>query len=184
MVTLTSHEQLSPEATIRVLPDAWNKLRLRLLRKAGKVEYLIIPERHEDMRVHLHALVLARLGKKWWKDNARSSGMGYMAEDKPVYSPDGAGHYVGKYLAKQLVVNCWAKGFHRIRTSQGWPKLPLLPRNPDWEFDIVPEHTSVAEVFTNLRLSGYAVRQTDHREAWQLIETGELLTDNSILHRL
>lgn len=175
MVTITSHEKLSPTETIRVLPHAWDKLRKRAIYKAGKLDYLALPERHADYRVHIHALVLCQFGRKWWKDNARACGLGYMAEDKPVYSAAGAGFYVGKYFTKQLRDACWAKGFRRIRTSKGWPKLPLLERNEAWEFAIVPKGESVASAFHTLRLKGYHVIETDHKTAWQLIETGELV---------
>lgn len=177
MVTITSHERLSPDQTIRILPHAWDKLRKRASREVGKLDYLAIPERHEDFRVHIHALVLCQLGKRWWKDNARACGLGYMAEDKPVYSAHGAGFYVGKYLTKQLKDSCWAKGFRRIRTSQNFPKLPPLERNEEWEFEIIKKHTAISEVFHKLRLHGYAVRLSDSKEAWQLIESGEIVND-------
>jgi len=169
-VTITSHERLSPKQTIELLPSVWSKIRKRLARAAPGVQFAAVPELTQSYRVHVHALVLAQLTKRWWKDNTRECGGGYQAEDEPVYSAAGAGFYIGKYLAKQFQNGLWKKGFHRVRTSRGWPKLPDLPRNPDWQFAVVSNRDSLESIYHRLALEGYGVALADWRSAWSVVD--------------
>ena len=125
-VTVTSHEKLDPAASLAVLPKAWNKLNRRMSREAASHEYLAIPEQHKDGRWHLHAIVTAKLPKKWWKDNARQCGLGYQSDVQEVRTLGGVAYYVSKYVSKTLENPNLPKNFRRVRASHGWPELPAM----------------------------------------------------------
>ena len=131
-VTLTSHEKLMGlSQTLHVWPKAWSKLRRRVQRAAPSWHFILVPEQHQDGRLHVHLIASANLGTRWWKNNARASGLGYKAEDAEFKAWDGdpalAAWYVAKYMDKQMLITAWPRKFHRIRTSQHFPELPPLP---------------------------------------------------------
>jgi hypothetical protein len=169
-VTVTSHEKLSPTQTISALPDQWAKLSTRFRRATGGCNYAIIPETHTDGRLHLHGIFDKELGTRWWKDNARNCGMGFMAEEKPVYSAAGAGAYTSKYTTKQLQTNNWAKGFRRVRTSRFYPLLDNGKASEGWEFSPLPRGQSVRDTIMANQQSGYSVALADNKAAWALVE--------------
>jgi hypothetical protein len=174
LVTVTAHEKHDIRRAVEVLPDQWNKLRNRWQRATSKPQYILIPEVGEKGHFHLHLITNGALGTTWWKKKARRSGLGYMAEESERnISASKTGFYVGKYLAKQLHNNIWKRGFHRVRTSQNWPKLPVLARNVDWHFSVIPRELSLVSVLSSLRGDGFSTRMADQRSAWSLIETGE-----------
>lgn len=134
-VTLTSHERLiTLSQTLQVWPKAWNKLQNKVRRAFSPWIYILVPERHRDGRLHVHMISSANYGSRWWKDNARASGLGYMAEeaefkDKEA-NPARASAYCLKYLDKSMGVLQWPRSFRRIRTSQQFPELPTPDGNP------------------------------------------------------
>lgn len=169
-LTVTSHEKLSPASSLAVLPKAWNKLNRRVKRVSTAPEYLAIPEQHKDGRWHLHALISVKLPRKWWKDNARACGLGYQSDVKEVQSLGGVAYYVAKYVSKTLENPNLPAHFRRIRPSAGWPKLPAMPENPDWQFMIVPKDVPMnfeAETYQHM---GYTVVLADAASAWDWIE--------------
>lgn len=124
-VTLTSHERLRTfEDCERVWRSAWQKLHLRLNRAGDTREYLLIPERHKDGRMHAHALWTFGVSRRWLKDNARACGLGYQADVKHVLEPHHATRYVTKYIGKSLGENVPAH-FRRVRVSAAWAELAL-----------------------------------------------------------
>jgi len=134
-VTLTSHERLvSFNQTLYVWPKAWKKLKDRVNYRVPGWHYILIPEQHRDGRLHVHLIASTDLGTRWWKDNARASGLGFKAEEEEFKAgraePGRAAAYVTKYLGKQLGVKAWPRYFHHIRTSQHFPDLPEQPDNP------------------------------------------------------
>lgn len=139
-VTLTSHEKLKTmEATVAVWPNAWNKIHARLKRNVGgKVQYVLVPEFHQDGRMHAHLLTETYIKQKWWKDNARESGLGYQAKVKEI-EDDGSNAvwYVSKYLGKGMDDGVWPKGFRHVRTSQGWPEVGTEDFKSDLDFNVV-----------------------------------------------
>ena len=169
-LTVTSHEKLSPDASLAVLPKAWNKLNTRILRATGKPEYFALPEQHKDGRWHLHALVSVKLPKKWWKDNARECGLGYQSDVQEVRSLGGVAYYISKYVTKQLEHKNLPLHFRRVRASAGWPKLPDMPENPDWNFMVVPKDISADFEVQNYQDMGYTVVMADATSAWDWIE--------------
>ena len=135
-LTLTSHEYLKTlSSTLYVWPKAWKKLLARANYAVdGTWHWALIPEMHKDGRLHVHLIESANLGTKWWKDNARASGLGWRAEEEEFKAggaePGRAAAYASKYLGKQLGVKNWPRYFHHIRTSQHYPELPPMGENP------------------------------------------------------
>lgn len=124
-ITITSHEKLPNfDATEAVWRKAWPVLYAALKRRSTALQYFIVPERHKDGRMHVHALWNADVTQKWIKDNARKRGLGYQAKCKHVDDPLHAVRYVGKYIGKSLGENV-PKRFRRIRVSKGWPEIPI-----------------------------------------------------------
>ena len=136
-VTVTSHEALSVERAFEVWPDAWKKLRQRMVRQYGKPEYFMVSEKHKTGKLHMHALVSRGVEKAWLKTSARECGLGYMADVKPVDQSIGAAFYVSKYLAKFGEV--WPTGWRRVRLSNGWPRDVVEDED---------EHTTTARVLS------------------------------------
>lgn len=123
-VTITSHEKLhSFEATESVWREAWPVLYAALKRKNKNLQYFIVPEKHKDGRMHVHALWTAGVKQKWLKDNGRRRGLGYQSKVKPVSDVHQASQYVTKYIGKDLGKDV-PKHFRRVRVSQGWPDIP------------------------------------------------------------
>jgi len=135
-LTLTSHEYLTTlSKTLYVWPKAWDKLRKRANRACThQWHWAMIPEMHKDGRLHVHLIESANLGTRWWKDNARASGLGWRAEEEEFKGgsaePARAAAYAAKYLGKQMGVMVWPRYFHHIRTSQHYPELPAMGENP------------------------------------------------------
>lgn len=168
-LTLTSNEKLGPDGTLYVWPRAWKKLHARANREAGKSAYMMVPERHSDGRLHMHAISTWGLGSRWWKDNSRECGLGYMAEEKEVNSPVGAACYVVKYISKQLALAQWPRGFRHVRTSRDWPKLPELEKPDGWSFSVLEKEDNLMKEIIRHTFFFDKVLMLDHRAAWQAI---------------
>jgi len=166
-LTITSHEKLSASASLAAWPDAWKKLTMRARRAVPDYQYFMIPEQHKDGRLHIHAIETANLGKRWWKDNARACGLGYMADESEVRSPAGSYTYAIKYLGKALEFTAWPRGWRRVRTSQGWPKLPEMETVPGWTWLPLTQDQKLSWTVRMLENDGYTVAMLDHVTAWQ-----------------
>jgi len=164
-LTLTSHEDLSPQGTIKVFPRAWKTLRTRIARQAGVWSYLMVPEKHKDGRLHAHFIETFGAGERWWKDNARQCGLGYMVDEQQISSAV-AGFYVTKYLHKQTEEASWPKGFRHIRVSQNWPKLPEMETTPGWHWRVIPADLQLDEELARIQESGFNLQVLDHYTAW------------------
>lgn len=174
-VTVTSHEKLTPAGSVAVLGGAWNKLNRRVKRASENHDYLLVPEFHKSGKVHIHLLTTAVLKKKWWKDNARACGFGYQSDVQEVASLGGVSAYVAKYLTKMLQNSNLPKHFRRVRTSNGWPKLPELPPHPDWQFSLVKPDIPLAFIEKTYVAQGYRVVLADGISAWDWIEQGGVI---------
>lgn len=155
-VTLTSHEKLSKIGSVRVFAHSWPLLRKRVSRQTDS-EYLMVPEQHRSGKLHIHMLTTAKLPKKWWKDNARACGMGYQVAVEPITDAGKAAGYTLKYVTKSLDFQAWPKGFHRVRTSQGWPRPPKGDQLDGWTFELLPKRIQLDADIELLRSQGYAV---------------------------
>lgn len=136
-ITITSHEKLSNfAATEAVWRKAWPVLYAALKRRSTQFQYFVVPEKHKDGRMHVHALWTAGVTQKWLKDNARARGFGHQAKRRPVLDAGQAVRYIGKYIGKSLGDGL-PKRFRRVRVSQGWPEVPI-PVTPlvglRWEY--------------------------------------------------
>jgi len=122
-VTITSHEKLQDFAsTEKVWKVAWNSLYCAIKRQTPELMYMIVPEKHQDGRMHVHALWNAGVSKKWLKDNARKRGLGYQCEVKHVSEGSYASRYVVKYVGKSLG-DTVPDHFRRVRVSQNWADI-------------------------------------------------------------
>lgn len=169
-LTLTSHEKLSAAASLAIWPKAWSKLRQRAYRATGGFQYLLVPEQHKDGRLHVHAIETAGLGERWWKDNGRECGLGYMAEEEKALTAGGAAGYVVKYLSKSLAYTAWPKGFRRVRVSRQWPKMPKLPEIEGWTFEVLSQNEQLDLAFDDLQRAGYTVALLSHLQAWTYVK--------------
>lgn len=169
-LTLTSHEKLRGAASFRVWPHAWNKLYHRYRREVGSSQraYFAVPERHQDGSLHTHALITGDLSERWWKDNARQCGLGFMADLQEVIDLGVAG-YVGKYLGKTLDEG-WPRGKRRVNTSRSWPALPDMPLPDGWTFAAMPKNEQIQAVAGIFYRDGYDVTLASAAGSWALIE--------------
>jgi len=128
-VTITSHEKLTTFAqTEYVWREAWPNLYAALKNKSPELQYYIVPERHKDGRMHVHALWTAGVTQKWLKDAARRRGLGHQAKIIAIESDAKASNYMTKYVGKDLGDDVPEK-FRRVRVSRFWPDLPAPVTN-------------------------------------------------------
>lgn len=168
-LTLTSSPKLDASGTLEVFPSAWPALRKRAQYSAPGGEYLLIPERHQDGRLHIHALVTWNLGERWYKDNAAACGLGYMAKLIAVTEPEIAAWYLTKYLSKSLGGLAWPKHFRRVRTSKGWPALPEMAEAEGWTFSKLAQGEALNVAVERQEKAGYQVDVAKHDEAWAIV---------------
>ena len=130
-VTITSHEKNKTLGKcLFVWPKGWAKLSSRIRYHHKGIKYLLIPEQHQDGRLHIHALASHGITTRFLKDNARACGLGYMGESEALGDARYAGYYCAKYLGKQTEIADWPGNFRRIRSSQKWPHPP---DNDTWD---------------------------------------------------
>lgn len=155
-ITITSHEKLPDFAsTERVWAQAWPALYAAIKRQNSKFQFFIVPEKHKDGRMHVHALWTANVTQKWLKDNARKRGLGYQAKRKPVTNALTAVHYVGKYVGKSLGEGVPMR-FRRVRVSQGWPKIPVpITTTIALRWEYVGTNGSLAMVYAEAQTKGF-----------------------------
>lgn len=172
-ITLTSHEKLPDFAsTERVWRQAWPVLYAALKRRTIKLEYFIVPEKHKDGRMHVHALWTGDVSQKWLKDNGRKRGLGYQAKVKAVDSPSRAVSYVTKYVGKSLGTDV-PKHFRRVRVSSGWPDIPA-PVTPlvglRWEY--VNGNGALMVVMAECQAKRIDMIDLQTGEKWDAIDLG------------
>jgi len=123
-VTITSHEKLATfQQTESVWRDAWATLYAALKRQKRDLCYMIVPERHKDGRMHVHALWNAGVSQKWLKDNARKRGLGYQCKIIHVSAERHAQKYIVKYVGKDIGSDA-PPHFRRVRVSDNWANIP------------------------------------------------------------
>jgi len=136
-VTITSHEKLKTFAqTERVWRSAWSTLYAALKRKKPTLEYMIVPEKHVDGRMHIHCIWNAGVSQKWLKDNARKRGLGYQCKVIHITAERSPAKYIAKYIGKSLDSDC-PSHFRRVRISNNWTDLPEPTTNAmglRWEY--------------------------------------------------
>jgi len=161
-VTITCHEKWRGQsASVKNWRKNKDKLLARYRRRFSKdftvsSQYVYIPEFHKDETVHIHGIFLGNFGERWWKDNARESGLGYMATSEKLTSVLQAINYCTKYMVKQMGIANPVKGFRRICYSQGFPAAKHHPSDFDWRM-LEREETIKAAIVEGI-FKGYTVR--------------------------
>lgn len=175
-VTITSHEKLSNfDATERVWTLAWSTLYAALKRQKQELMYMLIPERHADGRMHVHALWNAGVSKRWLKDNARKRGLGYQAEIKHVSHDGSATKYVTKYVGKSLGDDV-PKRFRRVRVSQNWVDIPKPDNqlvNLRWEY--VGTNGALSIVYEECQAKGLTLIDLATGELFDDVDLGTII---------
>jgi hypothetical protein len=169
-VTLTPHESLTPDQSMWVFPRAWKKLSQRARRAAEQFDYIMIPERFVKGPIHVHAIATGPMDEEWWKDNSRSSGLGYMAKATRVRKPQGAAAYAVKYLEKSIAFYDWPARFRRVRVSHRWPELPKLDPPQGWRFLPVSLSDPLTDIVHRYTRRGYDIRVLGSAAAWTYVE--------------
>lgn len=120
---------LSAKESFERLPAAWDKLRRKIQAHAKKqdtsFEYCAFAESQKRGHVHLHVITNVKATKTQAKAWAKESGFGMVADWQPVRTDGAVSWYISKYAAKTSQKQQMPKGFRRIRTSEGWPKITL-----------------------------------------------------------
>jgi len=137
-ITLTSRggKGRTRDAALMAFKVGWPRLSRRVKYAQGRLSYLLVPEQHKNGIIHAHVLANNALSKRWWKDNAYQSGLGYMVDVGSVLDPASGALYVVKYIGKQLELKDWPKGFRRVRASQDWPRLKLSEGSPLMDYEV------------------------------------------------
>jgi hypothetical protein len=146
-VTVTTAEWYKNSAeAIAAFPRAWNKLYCRLKRKNPELMYLLTIEFGKKTgHMHAHFLTNATQNERWYKDNARSCGMGFQAKVEDINSDGKAAAYVSKYIGKSLGGHSLPPHFRRVRCSQNWAALAQLEAHEQSsEFDWVVCNSTTA----------------------------------------
>jgi len=178
-VTVTTAEWYKTSAEARVaFPRAWNKLYCRLKRKNPQLMYLLTIEFGKKTgHMHAHFLTDAQQPTRWYKDNARSCGMGYEAEVEDVESAGKAAAYVSKYIGKSLAGLELPAHFRRVRCSQNWTPLAQLENNlasADFEWLVCNTTTalwSATEECERKDLTMWLAESGEHFDYQDAIET-------------
>lgn len=161
--TITCHERWRGHAaSLTNWRRNKDKLLARFRRKHAaeysyEPEYVYIPETHADGTIHIHGLFSGQFSTRWFKDNARACGLGYMAESENIESVLQAINYCTKYLQKQMGIPSVSKGFRRINYSRGFPAAQRASSGLDWrmlEYSETIEHAILEGLVTH----GYAVK--------------------------
>lgn len=115
----------------------WPRVYDRYRRAFGKQPYVILPECHKNGRVHLHAIIGAVAGERWYKDNVWGCGGGYMATCEKLRTVQSAGTYAMKYMSKTTALVRWPRKFKRIRVSHYWPNVPAKALDQDVVYTVL-----------------------------------------------
>jgi len=142
--TLTAHgKQRSPDASLKNLRNAWDKLIKRMKRKYGKFAYVRVYEEHKDGAYHCHAIgsfnfddIAVRTStdgetttySRWLAKTAKNLKIGYYTHAANIeLDVNHHAGYVAAYVTKYIVKLSpqFRETLGRVRhiqTSQGWPK--------------------------------------------------------------
>lgn len=146
-VTITCHENWrGTHASIKNWRKNKDKLLARYRRRYKKdtdnpCHYVYIPETHKDETLHIHGIFSGNFGSRWWKDNARESGLGYMAESEGLRGVLQAVNYINKYITKEIGKAQIIKNFRRISYSQGFRTISRHETDYDWR--VLDRETSI-----------------------------------------
>ncbi len=139
LLTLTIRPMASLPSAISLINAAWNRLRLKLNRKYGKIKYLKVMEVQPGTGMpHFHVLVDKYLDSTWLNVAVPSSGFGQIYDIRQVRS-ELVFQYVLKYLRKGIrdiafldaLLSCrgrrygFSQGMHKIETYMSMRPIHL-----------------------------------------------------------
>jgi len=181
-VTITSHEKLRDfDSTERVWREAWPVLYAALKRQNKDLQYFIVPEKHKDGRMHVHALWTAGVRQKWLKDNARRRGLGYQAKIVKIEDAHQAAKYVTKYVGKSLGDEV-PKRFRRVRVSQGWPDIPApKTENQALKWEYVGTNGALSVVYAECQEKGISLIDLETGEYFDDVDLGTVVYEREWL---
>lgn len=166
-VTITASKFHRGLASVKNLRAGWKLLYNRILatngKKASNLYYCKVWEQHKDGSFHLHILCNWYLPKRWYKDNAFRTGMGYQADSHTVDNAGQVAGYIAKYTLKNSSVArsgiLMPKGLRRVETSHKWPVLPKIDTSTfEWIFEA--SRASQLHRAGVLEWQGYEIKDT------------------------
>lgn len=156
-VTITSHEENRKlEVAVPVWRDAWKKLSTRFRRAHPGAQYMYSGEQEAGEHFHIHMLTTATMPKKWYKDNARSCGLGYQCWVREVKSPAHGAWYITKYITKAMYGHEWPRYWRMVNCSRKWPKIPQIATSDVWR--MITTETILADLdIQSFKKQGYRI---------------------------
>lgn len=158
--TITCHERWrGGKASLKNWRANKDKLLARYRRYIKKnhsfsPEYVYIPEIHKDGTIHIHGIFSGAVQTRWFKDNARACGLGFMAESEELKTVLQAVNYCTKYIQKQMGVASIEKGFRRINYSRGFPAKTRISSGMEWRM-LKTDETIQAAILEGLLVKNY-----------------------------
>jgi hypothetical protein len=171
-VTLTMPGDLTPSQTLSRWRWSWPRFSARFRRAAGRDrQYVYVHERQARGALHVHMMTNASMDTRWYKDNGRRTGFGFMNNARPVNEPEYAASYAAKYLAKALSDGPWSwpPMWRRITVSRAWERPETRDYRPVWSIYHLDKHQSLQGHIRELQHFGYETVVTDHNSAWQVV---------------
>jgi len=124
-LTIRPRESL-PEALLHI-NQAWNRLRLKVTRKVGKVKYLKVIEPHGAQNMpHFHVLLDKYLPAAWMNQAVVQAGFGPIWKIKFVRN-DQIYAYITKYLTKGITSDSFLSALLLLRSRRYSFSQHLIP---------------------------------------------------------
>jgi hypothetical protein len=146
--TLTSPGTEDGDTSYARFPARFKRLRMRLERRFGRIEYLAVVERQKRGAAHVHVVYRGPfIPQQWLSRVAAECGFGKIADIRR--SNPALMRYLAKYLTKELSDPTAAppRYFRRVRWSRGWcvweKRGRQVPWTHWWIADAVPIHAAI-----------------------------------------
>lgn len=161
-ITARGGKGRTQEKSIADFAIGWPKLSHRAKYHNGGVwEYFLIPELHKNGVVHYHLIATDSQSKRWWKDNAYASGLGFMSDRQEVSQLGYVVRYVVKYVTKSFKMGrSWPENLRRVRTSRNWPRF-TIDKPAGWDYDIYRDYGALMFELYMLQDYGFAVTTSE-----------------------
>jgi hypothetical protein len=186
MLTLTSPGKEDAERSYEELRRRWKRFRERVRRRFPGIafEYFAVTERQRRGHAHLHVLFRGGyLPQRWVSAVAAQAGFGPVVDLRLVGKA--AGHYVAKYLGKEmgrapeaLGIGPLPKWHRRATWSSGWAPA-FTERGRAWRAALRHYHWWIANgrpllIADRLQVLGYEVDALDYGDAPPRAQAWEL----------
>ena len=137
-LTLTLDPATAPplDECIPYIRSAWAKFRVYLARRYGvsrqrRICFIAILEVQQSGYPHLHVLIDRYIPWEWIKASWTALGGGRVVDIRRVYDLHRIGHYLAKYLTKEIILSAPAK-CRRFTTSRGIQLFKKPDRRSGW----------------------------------------------------